>query len=457
LKTIYLPIGTAHVPFGELAHLIADALWPDAGPNDERLKYGAARVNLRTELAEAAESGALPLKDSLTLGPHTFPYGAARARALVPVDDLRAFVRTRGLSVVIDAEEGYARLEQQIGPYLDKASAELPDDLRRRVAKAFFPMPVWDEMTADQRLQLAKQHDLQHDPAWEPENSYWRGLEGDVWKTERDISMWEAMNAGGKPSEALLQENKLAELRERLSQLNVLRQLSAFTVKSWPVSDADLKKLTTASVEQEFTVQDGEETLTYRATRAEHEAMTAERTQRREQRQARGYFTLYEAAEVLANANGFDARDFLDRRMRPAVQTEALTLRDPIDQGTVTGRLCRTTDWVTPVDIDAWLEKAEFAYRWPRTERQSDQPQESTDRELPKPVQRSQAQDTAILSLLKARGYDPLALPRNPHGMPGVKAEVRKEVGIKGIWAGATVFEKAWERLRKRGDIADAK
>ena len=32
-----LPSGQTHVRFGELAHLIADALWPEAGADDTRM------------------------------------------------------------------------------------------------------------------------------------------------------------------------------------------------------------------------------------------------------------------------------------------------------------------------------------------------------------------------------------------------------------------------------------
>jgi hypothetical protein len=45
-----LPSGQTHVQFGELAHLIADALWPDAGADDIRMSYGCSRVNLDAEL-----------------------------------------------------------------------------------------------------------------------------------------------------------------------------------------------------------------------------------------------------------------------------------------------------------------------------------------------------------------------------------------------------------------------
>ncbi|MDP1633156.1 MAG: hypothetical protein Q8L69_00570 [Gallionellaceae bacterium] len=108
MKSIVLPAGTEHVQFGELVHLIADALWPDAGPDDDSMTNTFAYINLDAELARAVDSGALPVKDPLTLGPHTYPVGYALKTALVTVDDLQRFVSDRGLSVIVETPETQA-------------------------------------------------------------------------------------------------------------------------------------------------------------------------------------------------------------------------------------------------------------------------------------------------------------------------------------------------------------
>lgn len=72
------------------------------------------------------------------------------------------------------------------------------------------------------------------------------------------------------------------------------------------------------------------------------------------------------------------------------------------------------------------------------------------------PVQRSSAQDAAILTALKASGHAPRAIPRAAAGKAGVKAEIRKILGSGGMWSGSTVFDKAWERLSKSGEIGYA-
>ena len=45
-------------------------------------------------------------------------------------------------------------------------------------------------------------------------------------------------------------------------------------------------------------------------------------------------------------------------------------------------------------------------------------------------------------------GFDPLALPERTPGKAWFKREVSNALGHKGMWAGITVFDKAWGRLR---------
>lgn len=70
-----------------------------------------------------------------------------------------------------------------------------------------------------------------------------------------------------------------------------------------------------------------------------------------------------------------------------------------------------------------------------------------------KPLQRTAAQVAAILCEIKKQGYDPMALPKNPDGKPGVKAAIRSELSKNALFRGLTVFDKAWERMTARGDI----
>ena len=134
MKSIGLPADTEHVQFGDLSHLIADALWPDAGPDDDRMTYACARINLDGELARSVDSGALPVKDPITLGLHTYPVGNALQTARVTVGDLREFLAGR-LDVEVAPEP------QQKAPATDTATpaplvaGDPPDTVERSQVK----------------------------------------------------------------------------------------------------------------------------------------------------------------------------------------------------------------------------------------------------------------------------------------------------------------------------------
>lgn len=70
-----------------------------------------------------------------------------------------------------------------------------------------------------------------------------------------------------------------------------------------------------------------------------------------------------------------------------------------------------------------------------------------------RPLQRGTAQETAILGQIKALGFNPAALPKNPPGKAGVKRDVREALSNDPLFTGATVFDKAWQRLRDNDEI----
>ncbi len=70
----------------------------------------------------------------------------------------------------------------------------------------------------------------------------------------------------------------------------------------------------------------------------------------------------------------------------------------------------------------------------------------------PRPLQRRDAQEVAILAKLRELGYDPIALPRpRPGGMSLAKKQVMAALRYSG-----SVMRKAWQRLRDDGRIQDA-
>lgn len=74
-----------------------------------------------------------------------------------------------------------------------------------------------------------------------------------------------------------------------------------------------------------------------------------------------------------------------------------------------------------------------------------------------KHMPRQRAQEEMILKTLRDIGYEPLCLPKKPDGKDGVKAEVRKALRGNPLFAGTTVFDKAWLRLSNFDDIVIAK
>ncbi len=74
-----------------------------------------------------------------------------------------------------------------------------------------------------------------------------------------------------------------------------------------------------------------------------------------------------------------------------------------------------------------------------------------------KPVQRTTAQDDAIKAKILQLGHALLALPKNIGTKAGVKAEVRTAVVRENpnMWQGK-VFDKAWQRLRDKGEIGES-
>ena len=70
------------------------------------------------------------------------------------------------------------------------------------------------------------------------------------------------------------------------------------------------------------------------------------------------------------------------------------------------------------------------------------------------PGTRMREQEEAILEEIKKLGHDPKLLPKFKAGKAGIKAKVRVLLKESPLFQGGTVYEKAWERLMKFGDIA---
>lgn len=72
------------------------------------------------------------------------------------------------------------------------------------------------------------------------------------------------------------------------------------------------------------------------------------------------------------------------------------------------------------------------------------------------PIQRSKAQDEAILSMLREMNLKPRELPKRESGKRGTKAKVWEVLRHnQKTFSSRKVFDIAWQRLRDRDDIVD--
>ncbi|MDD2728677.1 hypothetical protein [Malikia sp.] len=198
------------------------------------------------------------------------------------------------------------------------------------------------------------------------------------------------------------------------------------------------------------------------------------------ERQDKGFFELSEAAEILSEScAGSNGRaippEGFSKDMREAFFSgelqffnERLTKINPQDEDEdcIFGGYGETT---TAKAINAWLESMGSPHRFPEPVETPAPPVAAVavSQASPEPVQAapakrvlaSQLQDAAILSAIREAGYDPQALPKNPPGKPGIKAAIRNAlVGRAGTPFPelGRQFVKSWDRLRDRGEIANA-
>ncbi|KWA65525.1 hypothetical protein WL28_25375 [Burkholderia ubonensis] len=68
-----------------------------------------------------------------------------------------------------------------------------------------------------------------------------------------------------------------------------------------------------------------------------------------------------------------------------------------------------------------------------------------------RPPSQHRHQEAEILRVIRELGHDPAMLPKQKPGTSGVKSAVRQKLSFS-----QKVFNKAWERLRDAGDVADA-
>lgn len=103
--------------------------------------------------------------------------------------------------------------------WFDTPLCELPELLRERAQKDFFPIG-WAGLSADQRRSLALQLDYQHDPATEQDKQFWWDFFERKDSVEKQIAQWQAI-ACPTAGELAQKEARLKELQQELARMNL--------------------------------------------------------------------------------------------------------------------------------------------------------------------------------------------------------------------------------------------
>jgi hypothetical protein len=82
-------------------------------------------------------------------------------------------------------------------------------------------------------------------------------------------------------------------------------------------------------------------------------------------------------------------------------------------------------------------------------------PLPAANSEVPSQRRKQRDQEEAILQEIQNLGFDPQKLPKPEPGKAGVKASVKKKLEGNSLFTSAKIFDKAWERLRGFGEIAE--
>lgn len=139
---------------------------------------------------------------------------------------------------------------ESLESHIDCQLADLPEAIRTAMTPTL--KMFWDELLPDGRRWHAQQHDFENDPAMEPNRKYWCKLQDVIWGTELALTKWEKTNDGGIPSEAVIREDKLAALGDRLANLKRMYKLPPFLVEDWnALTDDVLTEIVVNHIETE--------------------------------------------------------------------------------------------------------------------------------------------------------------------------------------------------------------
>lgn len=182
-------------------------------------------------------------------------------------------------------------------------------------------------------------------------------------------------------------------------------------------------------------------------------------------------WTAWETALLLCNINPLlleEWRNISGRKLEVSIPLELLPKRDLIVRAFEAKVL---TTPAAPSAVIAWAMGKGLRLpalldgmvceggKWVKlgTPQAPEVPQELIATKVPATVAalpKQRAQEARILELLKAQGYEPLALAQRKPGKPGPKAEIRTLALNEPAMFTPKTFDTAWQRLRDANEIA---
>lgn len=268
---------------------------------------------------------------------------------------------------------------------------------------------------------------------------------------------WEAIEGPFTNDDSTLDEAALSELATRgADAAQLVRQVlgvrgdkSAFEILPYPLE----VPAALLALDSDTTVTALRHWFDFAIEEATNAGQLKSEIEQRIKDQAAGLFSIDEAACIATDAIGAD-RKKTRQAIWKAIDDGALV---PVWDKARTPLPLPLTGTDMRLALLRTGELAKLFEAWPiMPETQTVPATAGSEMEI-KPIQRGQAQDAAILETIKKMGHDPLRLPKNPAGKQGVKAEVRKSLEHNPLFAGTTVFDKAWGRLSSVGDIVITK
>jgi hypothetical protein len=153
-------------------------------------------------------------------------------------------------------------------------------------------------------------------------------------------------------------------------------------------------------------------------------------------RQAAGRFYIFEVAQILADENGLSARDVL-REMLRAVECERLSFRRfctglPVGHGDPRG------EYMTPADLNSWLEGQGAGYRFPTPQAAEASTHAPSTSASASPAAHPEAVPVAPKGVQKRE-----MVKRHAARWPTIETDM-KDAGKNGLAAAAKAGERGW-------------